>query len=221
MLRDFFLLLSLVMASQVDASNNITQLQDNGIQFWAPKVFSGESTYTIGHHKGRLALQALSDQSASGLVLKQKVDLNKTPYLSWSWLVENKLLELDERSKNGDDFAARIYLVIDGGLLVWKTKSLNYVWSSNQSAGMVWNNAFAGSSVKMMSVRGTESKIGQWYQEKRNLYQDLIDVFGDKGSERANLKAYQYIDVIAIMTDTDNSKKSAESYYGDIVFSQM
>jgi hypothetical protein len=221
MIRDFFLLLSVVVASQVGASNNITQLQDNGIQLWAPKVFSGESTYTIGQHKGRLALQALSDQSASGLVLKQTVDLNKTPYLSWSWLVENKLLELDERSKNGDDFAARIYLVIDGGLLVWKTKSLNYVWSSNQSAGMVWNNAFAGSSVKMMSVRGVESKIGQWYQEKRNLYQDLIDVFGDKGSERDNLKAYQYIDVIAIMTDTDNSKKSAESYYGDIVFSQM
>ena len=71
MLRDFFLLLSLVVASQVGASNNITQLQDNGIQFWAPKVFSGESTYTIGQHKGRLALQALSNQSASGLVLKQ------------------------------------------------------------------------------------------------------------------------------------------------------
>ena len=221
MLRAFFLLLSVVVAFQVSASNNVTQLEDNGIQRWTPKVFSGASSYTLGQHKGRLALQAISDKSASGLALTQKVDLNKTPYLSWSWLIENKLLELDERSKNGDDFAARIYLVIDGGLLVWKTKSLNYVWSSNQSAGKVWNNAFAGSRVKMMSIRGTESKIGQWYQEKRNLYQDLIDVFGDKGSERANLKAYQYIDVIAIMTDTDNSKQSAESYYGDIVFSHM
>tara|TARA_B100000780_G_scaffold252902_1_gene200253 strand:+ start:1157 stop:1375 length:219 start_codon:yes stop_codon:yes gene_type:complete len=70
-----------------------------------------------------------------------------------------------------------------------------------------------------MSVRGAESNIGQWYQEKRNLYQDLIDVFGDKDNISANLKAHQYIDVIAIMTDTDNSEKSAESYYGDIVFS--
>jgi hypothetical protein len=40
--------------------------------------------------------------------------------------------------------------------------------------------------------------------EKRNVYQDLIDTFGDQGSEKANLKAYNYI---AIMTDTDNSGK--------------
>ncbi len=112
----------------MSASKNITQLENNGIQRWAPKVFSGESIYAIGKHKGRLALQALSNKSASGLVLKQQVDLNKTPFISWSWLIENKLLELDERSKKGDDFAARIYLVIDGGLLIWKTKSLNYIW---------------------------------------------------------------------------------------------
>jgi hypothetical protein len=105
--------------------------------------------------------------------------------------------------------------------MVWKTKSLNYVWSSNQDKDLVWDNAFAGSSVKMMSVRGKEAQQGQWYQEKRNVYQDLIDIFGDKGSEQANQKAYQYIDIIAIMTDTDNSGKQAESYYGDIVFSAM
>jgi hypothetical protein len=49
----------------------------------------------------------------------------------------------------------------------------------------------------------------------------LIDIFGDQGSEQANQKAYKYIDIIAIMTDTDNSGKQAESYYGDIVFSAM
>jgi hypothetical protein len=142
-----------------------------------------------------------------------------TPYLSWSWLAEKKLLALDERSKSGDDFVARIYVVIDGGFLFWKTESLNYVWSSNQDTGLIWDNAFAGASVKMMSIRGKESQKGRWYEEKRNVYQDLIDTLGDKGSEEANREAYKYIDVIAIMTDTDNSGKSAESYYGDIVFS--
>jgi len=51
------------------------------------------------------------------------------------------------------------------------------------------------------------------------VFQDLIDYFGDKGSEDANLRAYRYIDMVAIMTDTDNSGSEAESYYGDIVFS--
>jgi hypothetical protein len=153
-------------------------------------------------------------------VLEQQIDLIATPYLNWSWLVEKTLPELDERSKAGDDFVARVYVVIDGGFMVWNTKSLNYVWSSNQAKGLVWNNAFAGSSVKMMSVRGQQSQQSQWYEEKRNVYQDLIEIFGDKGSEKANRKAYQYIDMIAIMTDTDNSGKDAETYYGDIIFTE-
>lgn len=214
-----FLLFVVSSTLNVNAATNLTLLNDNGIQQWEPKVFSGESFYTIENYKGRLALKAISEKSASGLGLKKKIDLDKTPYINWSWLIEKKLLGLDERSKNGDDFAARIYVVIDGGFMVWKTKSLNYVWSSNQAQGQVWDNAFAGSSVKMMSIKGAQAQPGRWFEEKRNVYQDLVDTFGDKGSKAANRKAYRFIDVIAIMTDTDNSGKDAESYYGDIVFS--
>ena len=221
MLRLIIVLFSVLGCLNVKAATNLTSLQDNGIRRWEPKVFSGESIYSIDEYKGQLALKALSNNSASGLVLKKQIDLTSTPYINWSWLIEKKLLELDEHSKSGDDFVARIYVVINGGLMVWKTKSLNYVWSSNQEKGLVWDNAFAGSSVKMMSIRGKGSQKGKWYQEKRNVYKDLIEVFGDKGSEGANRKAYQYIDIVAIMTDTDNSQKEAESYYGDIIFSAM
>jgi hypothetical protein len=203
------------------AAQNLTSLSDNGVENWEAKIFSGESIYSVGEYKGRMALKALSDKSASGLVLKQQVDLSITPYINWSWLIEKQLLNLNELSKAGDDFVARIYVVIDGGFLVWKTKSLSYVWSSNQAKGMVWDNPFTGSSVKMMSIQGSNSQKGKWFEEKRNLYKDLIDVFGDQGSESANLKAYKNIDIIAIMTDTDNSKQTAESYYGDILFTAL
>jgi len=218
MLRRFVLLFSAIVCFNVSADINLTSLDNQAVLTWEAKEFSGQSAYSVGEHKGRLALEALSNKSASGLVLKQRVDLTLTPWLSWSWLIENQLLSLDERSKNGDDFAARIYVVIDGGFRIWRTKSLSYVWSSNQDQDLVWDNAFAGSSVKMMSVQGRKSEVGKWYEEKRNVYQDLKKVFGDKGSEKANRKAYQYIDVIAIMTDTDNSGKEARSYYGDISF---
>ncbi|MGX9461895.1 DUF3047 domain-containing protein [Shewanella sp. A14] len=219
MFRLIILLFSFTVCFPVTATINVTSLNEKAIDSWKPKIFYGESIYNIGEYKGRLALKALSHNAASGLVLKQQIDLSVTPYLNWSWLIEKTLPQLNERSKAGDDFVARIYVVIDGGFLVWNTTSLNYVWSSNQDSGLVWDNAFAGSSVKMMSVRGQEAQKGQWYQEKRNVYQDLIEVFGDKGSEKANRKAYQYIDIVAIMTDTDNSGKQAESYYGDIIFS--
>jgi len=229
MFRGILLLLSIITCFNAVASTNttevtplnITSLQDNGIDKWEPKIFSGKSIYSVNKYKGRLALKAISHNAASGLVLTKKIDLSNTPYLNWSWLIENKLFGLDESSKSGDDFVARIYVVIDGGLWIWKTKSLSYVWSSNQDSNLVWDNAFAGDSVKMMSVRGKMAKKSEWFQEKRNVYQDLIVAFGDKGSKARNLKAYQYIDIIAIMTDTDNSGKKAEAYYGDITFTKM
>jgi hypothetical protein len=219
-LRNFIILFfSVTTCLNINADTNITSLSNNGIKQWESNVFSGESIYTLVNYKGQLALNSLSHKSASGLMLTQKIDLTETPYINWSWLVENKLTGLNERLKNGDDFVARIYVVIDGGFKIWQTKSLNYVWSSNQNKGLMWDNPFAGSSVKMMAIQGQESKTGKWYQEKRNVFLDLIQVFGDKGSQEANREAYQYIDIIAIMTDTDNSGKEAESYYGDIVFS--
>ncbi len=215
----WLLSLSIICVSlNVSANTNLTDLKNNGVQKWEQKVFAGETSYSIIQHKGQRALKAQSDSSASGLVLKKKIDLLKTPHLNWRWLIEQKMPQLNERSKGGDDFVARVYVVIDGGLMVWRSKSVNYVWSSNQSRGQVWNNAFAGSKVKMISVKGKDDKLGQWYTEKRNVYKDLIANFGDKGNNNANLKAYRYIDVVAIMTDTDNSKGKAESYYGDIVF---
>jgi hypothetical protein len=204
------------MCGIAQAGIPLTSLNENRLTHWEPKVFVGETDYQIVDYLGRAALRALSVGSASGLVLKQRIDLTETPLLSWSWLIAKALPQLDERSKRGDDFAARVYVVIDGGLLLWRTKSLNYVWSSAQPRGAVWDNAFAGSNVQMIALRGKDAALGHWYNETRNVYQDLIEHFGDKGSESANRKSYRYIDVIAIMTDTDNSQSEAESYYGDI-----
>ncbi len=219
MFRWFVIPLSFASFLNVFASDNLTSLQNNAINNWEKKIFSGETSYRLLEYKNRIALKATSEDSASGLVFKKQIDLRKTPYLNWSWATKYKLPALDERSKSGDDYVARVYVVIDGGWLVWNTISLSYVWSSNQDKGQVWDNAFAGSNVKMLSVRGMQDESGQWYDEKRNVYQDLIDYFGDKGSDKENLDAYRYIDVIAIMTDTDNSGSKAESYYGDIIFS--
>jgi len=219
MIRLLLLFFIISLSFNVNADQNVTNLAKNSVMKWETKVFSGETKYNVVQHKGQRALKAQSNASASGLLFKKKIDLQKTPNLSWRWLTEQRLVGLNERSKAGDDFVARIYVIIDGGMRVWRSKSMNYVWSSNQARGQVWNNAFAGNKVKMLSVRGKDAKMGQWYSEKRNIYKDLIKYFGDKGSQQANLKAYRFIDVVAIMTDTDNSKRKAESYFGDVIFS--
>lgn len=194
---------------------------EKGIDNWEKEVFSDETRYAVKEINGVKAVKASSQSSASGLVLKKKIDLAETPYLNWSWKVSQGLPALDEQSKNGDDYAARIYIVKDGGIMIWNMKVLNYVWSSSQAIGTSWNNAFAGSHVKMLALQGRGSQTNHWYSERRNIYQDMIEQFGDKGSDAANLKAYRYVDAVAIMTDTDNSGSNAESYYGNIWLSSQ
>lgn len=218
MFRQSLFLLSFLSTSCF-ADINLTSLSEGKILEWQTEVFDGETVYEIFALDGTPALKATSNDAASGLLLKQPIDLQETPYLNWSWLITQNLPLTDERAKAGDDFAARVYVVIEGGFFVWNTKSVTYVWSSAQETGESWGNPYAESNVKMISVRGKDDNLNQWYHEKRNVYQDLIAMFGDKGSAEANLKSYRYIDVVALMTDTDNSGASAESYYGDILFS--
>ncbi|MFS1983225.1 DUF3047 domain-containing protein [Vibrio breoganii] len=201
------------------AQLNITDIAHGGMEAWKTKDITTPTRYNVTDYKNRPAIQARSDNAASGLVLNKRIDLLDTPYMNWSWLVKQSLPALQETTKQGDDFAARVYVVIDGGMKFWNTKSISYVWSSAPADGEVWDNPFAGANVKMLATRGSESNSKQWYDEKRNIYQDLIHYFGDKGSDKANQASYRYIDMVAIMTDTDNSGSHAESYYGDIIFS--
>ncbi|MCK5912801.1 MAG: DUF3047 domain-containing protein, partial [Desulfuromusa sp.] len=116
---------------------------------------------------------------------------------------------LAERTKEGDDYVARIYVVVKGGLLFWKTRAINYVWASSEKQGTIWPNAFAGKNAMLLAVRSSTDQQGIWYHEKRNVYEDLKAIFGEE---------IKTIHAVAIMTDSDNSKGLVRASYGDISF---
>lgn len=201
-----FLVSSITFAmSQLNVSNFGAKNLDD----WDSKSFVGETEYSLVVEDGRNALSAHSDGTASGLGKKLKIDLTKTPYLNWSWKVDSQLSGLDEQSKSGDDYVARLYVVKSGGALIWKTRALNYVWSSNQSKEASWPNAFQPKNAAMFAVRGIEDSTGVWVSEKRNVREDLKRAFG---------KDFKSIDAVALMTDTDNSGRMASALYGEIYF---
>jgi hypothetical protein len=204
-------LLTILLVSSVMAENgtvDVLTLPDLGD--WKAKKFSGETSYELVNIDDRLAIKAVSDSSASGMVREIKVDLTKTPYLNWSWKVDSTLGELDETKKSGDDYAARVYVVISGGMFFWRTRAINYTWASAQAKGSSWPNAYTG-NVIMVAVDSGQEYAGQWVTQKRNVLQDLKTLHGiDK----------THIDAVAIMTDTDNSNRSATAYYGDIYFTE-
>ncbi|GAB4260179.1 MAG: DUF3047 domain-containing protein [Methylomicrobium sp.] len=187
----------------------IGQFSTGSLEDWQKKSFSGETSYAIETVSGVKALQAISDRSASGLYRKRRVDLTRTPYLNWSWRVDKPLDKIDEQSKSGDDYAARVYVVIDGGWAFWRTRAVNYVWASNSPKGKIWPNAFAGDHAMMLALRSADDAKSLWFHEKRNIFEDLRQLLGEPITA---------IDAVAIMTDTDNAGGRAIAYYGDIYF---
>ena len=195
---------------EAPAPSSVHSLFSQGsLKGWEEKEFSGQTSYRLTELDGRQVLLAESRQSASGLFHKVRVDLEKTPYLNWSWRVEQGLPPLDETRKEGDDYAVRIYVVVDGGLFFWRTIALNYVWSSSQKVGSVWPSAFAGKNTMLIALRSPDDGLGVWHSEKRDLRQDFKNIFG---------REIRQIDAVALMSDTDNSKGEARAYYGDIYF---
>ncbi len=185
----------------------------NGLSLagWDTQSFRGETRYQITTLNDLPVLHARSQASASGLVREIDIDLTKTPYLHWSWRVDRTLGSLDETTKAHDDYAARIYVVVSGGWLFWRTRAVNYVWASQQAQGSTWPNAYT-SQARMLAVRSGEQDSGAWRHERRNVLTDLKRLFGADITQ---------IHAVAIMTDSDNTGLTAEAYYGEIYFSDQ
>lgn len=201
-------------ASPVCSGNDrieIGRFSTGDLSGWQPKIFSGKTHYVLRLADDQLlALYADSQGAASGLYFRTRVDLRKTPYLHWSWKVENLLADHDdERSKTGDDYPARLYVVFSGGLFFWRTLAINYVWSSNQPVGSQWPNAFTANA-RMIAVHAGKADLGRWVSEKRNVLDDYRHLFSVESGP---------VDAVALMTDTDNTQLRAHAWYGDIWFS--
>lgn len=201
------LLLPLFLAA-ADAKISVGEFSRGDLSGWEEEVFAGQTEYRIVNDNGLTVLRADSKGSASGLFKEVRVDLTKTPVLRWRWKVANVLEGVDEQSKPGDDYPARIYVVFSGGLFFWRTRAIDYVWSNNQPIGSHWPNAFTGNAM-MLAVESGPDKLGRWVEEQRNIAEDYKRLFGGEPGT---------VDAVAIMSDSDNSDQSATAWYGDIVF---
>ncbi len=178
---------------------------------WQEKSFVGHTRYQFVTDVGSQSLEATANGTASGLFREITVDLNKTPYLNWSWWVDGVIQGNDEKLKSGDDYPVRIYVVVSGGFFFWRTRAINYVWSNSQPIDSHWRNAYTRRAA-MVAVRSGAQQSGQWVSEKRNVREDFRRLFGNDIDQ---------IDAVAIMSDSDNSGAQVRARYGDIFFSSQ
>ncbi len=202
----FLLGLSMFLHAETIA---VGQFSKDDLSGWKEKVFDGKTIYKITQLDEKSVLESYSSNSASGLFKKVEIDLNKTPFINWSWKVKDTLAADDERSKSGDDFSARIYVVFSDGPFFWQTKTLNYVWANQAEVGDHWPNPYT-KNAQMIAIQTGNDQSDQWKTERRNVLEDIQTIFGKSVSE---------IKAIEIMSDTDQTGAKAQAWFGDIWFS--
>ncbi|TVR10505.1 MAG: DUF3047 domain-containing protein [Salinarimonadaceae bacterium] len=186
-----------------------TEFDPAQIAEWRNHIFKGQTTYRLVEKDGRRAVHAACSASASGLFMERVIDLRETPILEWSWRIDElPPMTADERSRAGDDFVARIYVVRDGGLLRWRTRAISYVWANTSPEGSDWPNPYADQA-RMVAVRSGASGPGRWHTQRRNIREDFRRYHG------LDLES---IDAVAVMTDCDDSGGRAEAWYGALRF---
>lgn len=183
----------------------MSRFGSEGLNGWTSKSFEGETEYRLLEEDGRVVVRATSRAAASGLVKEIEFDPEKYRYLRWSWKIVDTVKGGDERTKAGDDYAARVYVVFPG-FFFWQTRAINYIWANGLPKGESIPNAFTANAM-MVAVESGSALAGQWLQEERDIRADYKRLFGEDPPKAG---------AVAIMTDTDNTGESAVAWYGDI-----
>lgn len=190
----------------ISGAKGASPIQPADMLDWERRDFTGQTHYQLVQHAGQTMLEAQCRGAASALYLEQTIDLRQTPILEWSWAVDSVFTGIDETQKSGDDYPVRLYVVKDGGLLAWRTRAVNYVWSSHQPAGQSWRNAYARQA-QMLALRSGAPQPAVPVTERRNVRVDFQTLHGVQ---------LDTIDGLAIMTDCDDSGQPATGWYGSI-----
>ena len=171
----------------------------------------GETSWTLDSNDKGNYIKAEAKGVGSGLGKEVLIDLNKTPIINITWKVEKDLSGIIENSKKGHDFAARVFVVKKTGSTALSNRAVNYVFSSNNEIGEYWRSPYTKKSIDYV-LSTTKQNLNEWITVKANV--------------KEHFKLLHDLDVkelngVAIMTDTDNSKLKAVSYYQNIYFSSQ
>ena len=212
MLKNILLLfcLSLLLSNNVYSQNiEVFSFTEEELKTLKVKKIKKLTEYQIGSNANGNFLRAKAEGQASGLGKEIKINLDKTPFINITWKVENNLNGINERSKKGHDFAARVFVVKKTGITALSNRAINYVFSSNEDIGENWRSPYTKNSIDYV-LSTTEINDNEWITVKSNVKNDFKNLH--------NLDVNE-IDGVAILTDTDNSKMKAVSYYQNIYFS--
>jgi len=195
---------------------------------WRPVTFPKireHTRYTIEQQERESVLRAESRASASAIVYRIPFRVYDYPRLRWKWKVENVYARGNARTREGDDYPLRIYVLFEYDPSTASAfdrakyglakalygeypphSALNYIWASREDEGGILTNPYAPSA-KMIVLQKGKRNLGRWIVEERNILDDYRRAFGTDPPAMATL---------GIMSDSDNTGEASVAYVGFI-----
>ena len=177
----------------------------------AKKIRGADSKtkYSLSNNENGNYLRSEAENAASAIGKDIKIDLSITPYINITWKIEKDLSGINENSKKGHDYAARVFVVKKTGVTPLSKRAMNYVFSSNNEINNNWPSPYTKKSIDYI-LSTTKENLNEWVTVKANVKEHF---------KKYHELVIDEIDGVAIMTDTDNSKLKAIAYYQNIYFS--
>jgi hypothetical protein len=198
-----------------------------GWSLFQPNQKVAATQYRLEKEGTAWVVHAVAKSSMAGLISPIQVDLNKTPFLCWSWRIKAVVSNADLTTKAGDDYAARVYVLFDVPLnqipfadrikvrlaktlysAELPTAAINYVWDNKHPVGTIAANAYTDRT-RLMVLQSGNAAAGKWLKQVRNVADDYRAMFEGPLPKVSGL---------AIATDTDNTNSNAEAWFGKPMF---
>lgn len=199
----------------------------SGWRIERPNPNTTPTHYQVRDWDGATAIEAQAANSMALLARRLSIDLAVTPILCWRWRVDAPLKTADMTRREGDDFAARVYLSFDlppgqldiatrAGLAVARLMhgdalpdaAINYVWDNRHPVGTWQANAYTAQA-RLLVLRTGAAEAGRWVTERRDVGADFQAAFGHAPLRLTGL---------ALASDTDNTGETAHAGFADFRF---
>ena len=210
----FKILLIIFLGSNMTLSEEVkvfdfTEEEVSTLQVRKVRGAENKTIYTVGSNQNGNFLKAVAENAASGLGKEIKIDLDKTPFINITWKIEKDLSGIEENTKKGHDYAARVFVIKKTGATPLSNRAINYVFSSNNEVSLNWQSPYTKKSIDNV-LASTINNLNEWVTVKANVKEDF---------KRFHDLDVNELDGLAIMSDTDNSKLKSIAYYQNIYFS--
>ncbi len=170
---------------------------------WKLRKDAGEGIYSVREENGIRFLRAISRGLGIQAAKQHEWNLTTHPVLAWAW----RPLEFpnggDERNSRTNDSALAVYVVFPHSS--FSVKSLKYIWSERVPRETHLTSSGGLTQVRVLQS-GAQGK-GSWVEERVNVLEDYRRYFGENETPKPT--------GIAVLTDSDDTKSSAQGDYAN------